>query len=107
MPHTTADFATAKAANPALPQPLDCESCITLGFFLSPILETSDSWADLLGRLAAKGYDLRLVGDHLVLMDVDADRFVCTTEALGVSLRDLAARIGAPRVCGESHVIRA
>ena len=107
LPHTAADFAAAQAANPALPQPLDCESCITLGFFLTPILESAESWTELMDRLDTKGYALRLIGDHLVLVDTDMGKCVCTTDMLGVTLRALADRLGAPRISGDTGHLRA
>ena len=88
------DFMNARHA--ALPAPIDSETRVLLYSFLSPILETAESWSDLRAKLAAKGYDVTFRAGRMVLTRADSGVAVCTGRAMGTPLRSLAARIGRP-----------
>jgi len=96
QPHAHAGWATAQTAS-GLPVPLDCETLALLRLFLSPILETSNSWAELSDALRAKGYDLAFREGHLVVLN-DLGIPLCTGREIGVPLAEISARIGRPCV---------
>lgn len=85
---------------PGLPAPLDCETRAMLRLFLSPILEQSDSWAEIAERLAVKGYSLTFREGHLVVLN-DHGEGLCTGTDLGIPMALIAARIGRP--CVKAH----
>ena len=62
-----------------------------------PILREGRSWAEIADRLSAKGYGLAFREGHLVLLNEDGAA-LCTGSALGMPLRDIAARIGRPAI---------
>lgn len=79
----------------------DCETLALLRGFLTPILETADSWDSLARGLRGKGFDLTFRAGHLVILRAETGEALCTGRALGVPLRSLSARIGKP--CIRAH----
>ncbi len=87
-------------ANP-LPPALDCETLALMRGFLTPILETAESWDSLTCQLRHKGFGVAFRAGHLVILKLDSGEALCTGRALGVPLRDISARIGKP--CIRAH----
>ncbi|MHA6324594.1 hypothetical protein [Roseivivax sp. CAU 1753] len=83
---------------PSLPDRLDCETAALMRGFLRPIFEQAQGWADLVTRLAARGYDLAFREGRLVILSHDDQRPICTGRDLGEPLITLAARFGRPQL---------
>jgi hypothetical protein len=90
----------APRATPALPMPLETETRALLTAFLRPIIDSAVSWADLAHRLSARGYAIAFHEGRLIILD-ETGQPRCTAACLGLSLRDLAARLGRP--CIRAH----
>lgn len=82
----------------ALPGRLDCETAALFRGFLRPIFEHAQSWADLVTKLTARGYDLSFHEGRLVISSRDDGRPLCTGRDLGEPLAALAARFGRPQL---------
>lgn len=77
---------------------LDCETGSWLRAYLGPIFAEAGSWAELIGRLAEKGYRLSMQEARLILEELETGRAICTGRYLNAALPDLVARLGKPCV---------
>ncbi|MDJ0821136.1 MAG: hypothetical protein QNJ09_04890 [Paracoccaceae bacterium] len=69
--------------------------------FLTPILETVQSWQELKSRLSHKGYGIAFREGHLVILKAETGEALCTGRAMGVPLKELSHRLGRP--CVKAH----
>lgn len=77
---------------------MDCETAASLRCHLRADFETAPDWAALVGRLAAKGFELAFDEGRLGLVHRRTGIVLCTCRFLGYGLPDLVARLGKPQV---------
>ena len=77
---------------------LDCETAMQLRCYLGPILNSAESWPNLIAALRDKGFDLAFSDARLVLRDHLSGNCICTSRFLGAPLHKLVARMGRPSV---------
>ncbi|WP_425043941.1 hypothetical protein [Primorskyibacter sp. S87] len=73
---------------------LDCETAALLRASILPHFETSKTWAALIDVMRDKGYRLSIRGGRLCLTDRENGARVCGLRFLGISMRELVARMG-------------
>ncbi|SMC53346.1 hypothetical protein [Primorskyibacter flagellatus] len=81
-----------------LPTQPDSETVSLLRSFLCPILEQAKDWHHLRGTLTQRGYSLAFQEGHMVIVESDTNRVMCTGQHIGTPLRSLVERFGRPCV---------
>ena len=76
----------------------DCETAALLRAVMLPLFETSTSWAALIDRLSRRGYRLGFRQGRLCVLNTTDGARICGLRFLGLTLRDLVARLGRPFV---------
>lgn len=75
---------------------MDCETAALFRSWVRPLFEQAANWNTLIASLRAKGFGLAIRDSRLVMTKYDDGRLVCPVRFLGLTLRDLAARLGRP-----------
>ena len=84
--------------NSSLPDQPDSETVSLLRSFLCPILEQAKDWQNLRSTLTQRGYALAFREGHMVIVEADTNRVICTGQHIGTPLRSLVERFGRPIV---------
>jgi hypothetical protein len=77
---------------------LDCETAVLLRAHLLPVFDAAQTWRALADGLAARGFRLAFRDAKLALTELETGLRICNARFLGVTLEDLAARLGRPTV---------
>ncbi|MDP5216259.1 hypothetical protein Q5Y75_03435 [Ruegeria sp. 2205SS24-7] len=86
--------------NPSGPQPAvwDCETAILLRSILLPIFNRVSSWTALIDEMQARDYSLAFRGGTFSIIDDRNGQRLCGLRFLGLSMQELVARMGRPKV---------
>ncbi|TCS65327.1 hypothetical protein EDD52_104113 [Primorskyibacter sedentarius] len=82
----------------SIPVQPDSETVSLLRSFLCPILDQARDWKNLRATLVKRGYGLAFREGHMVIVEADTDRVICTGQHIGTPLRSLVQRLGRPSV---------
>lgn len=73
---------------------VDARLIVALQALIGRDIAKAESWDDLAERLRPHGYDLRLVGQDLIVYKTSCDTRVCEVSELGFNYAALALRLG-------------
>lgn len=80
------------------PATVDCETAVLLRAVVLPIFDDVQNWTALIDAMKAKGYRIGFRGATFSVIDDQTGKRLCGLRFLGLSMEDLVARLGRPKV---------
>ncbi|MEX0348565.1 MAG: hypothetical protein AB3N15_04000 [Paracoccaceae bacterium] len=80
------------------PASIDCETAILIRSVFLPIFNRVSTWTALIDEMQAREYSIAFRGATFSIIDDRNGQRLCGLRFLGLSMQDLVARMGRPKV---------